>query len=261
MIAALTPMGVDKVYSTPLPLKRNATKSVAKAIGPLRACCNARGAGVSPPNLKKGAEMNVKSLTASLMAAAGLLAASPASANLVLYGDYTSPPPGDQITYTADDDRGQLNCSSCEGLLSNLVTGVYDANVPSAGTASGFSATSVDLFFLGNASDAQELAFVNAVTGQSFSSGTKLDGGGGDKVFSTDAEYILLKIGAKPDFALIHNTGGLQTFSYVAFQGEGAGLSHYALFGGTTTVPEPSILAILGLGVLLLGFLRRRTSA
>src|SRR5207342_1675028 len=124
---------------------------------------------------------------------------------------------------------------------------------PNVSTATGFSAPNGDLFWLANNSLASETAFVNAVVDPDFATGTKTDVNASSFTFTSSAAYILLKIGADPNIALIHNTSGQeQTYTYSGFQGEGAGLSHYTTFGRSVTqqVPEPGSLALLGVGLL-----------
>lgn len=52
-------------------------------------------------------------------------------------------------------------------------------------------------------------------------------------------------------------SGDIFTFS-IPDMDKGEGLSHVSIFGGTTRVPEPTTLALLGLGLAGLGLSRRR---
>jgi len=202
--------------------------------------------------------MKLKLKIAGVLTVAGLALAAPASADLTLLGLHTDTS-GGNVTYDATVDRGSVGCTSCEGAITNLASGTYAAPRPNASDHDGFSGTEADFFQLSNSSDASELAFIEAISGEDFTSGVKTDGGGGDLVFSTDAEWILLKVGQEPNYAVIHNTNGLQEFSFDGDQG--TGLSHWTAFGGTTTVSEPGMLALFGVGLMLLGFMRRRAIA
>ena len=201
--------------------------------------------------------------TALAVAVIGLGAATGASAaTLVFLGGVTPPPPGQQITYDADTQRGQLTCSlGCEGLLSNLPSGIYSPGVPSDATADGWSASAADLFNLANSSDATELAFVNLFADPDFASGTKSVNNPA-LTFTSSAEFILFKIGSDPNVALIKNTFADNVFTYTPFAGQGAGLSHYTEFGQNDAAPVPLPaglpLLIAGLGALGIIAARRR---
>lgn len=121
-------------------------------------------------------------------------------------------------------------------------------------------------------SPANETTFINSLLGMTTltaTSGNISPSGSGDSViFSTDAQFFLVKVGntsASQPYAVLQNIhGGTLNLFFQASPAGGGGLSHYITFaGGTTTVPEPGTLGMLGLGLLIVGLgygLRRRTS-
>lgn len=87
--------------------------------------------------------------------------------------------------------------------------------------------------------------------------------------FQLDADYFLVKVGGGPThqaYALLHNVGGQLDLWFNA-TGQAGGLSHYITFnptgddGTSTPVPEPGVLGMFGMGLLIVGVgygLRRR---
>ena len=197
-----------------------------------------------------------------LLAAASVLVATPASANVLNLTGLNENIGGGNERYEEEVLRATFDCAvSCLGSLSSAADETEHAgNVPfpDVTTVSApSSATTAELFELVNSGAQTEIDAVNLITGSSFTSFTKIDN---DETITTDAQYILIKIGADPNYALIENTGGAQDFDFSQF-GQGAGLSHVSLFGGTFVVSEPGILALFGVGLMLLGFMRRRAIA
>lgn len=75
-------------------------------------------------------------------------------------------------------------------------------------------------------------------------------GGLDGKSFSTNADYVVLKIGAKPDYTILKNrSSGTFQFAWKP-DGRGAGLSHFTAFG--ETVPDVSQIPLPAAGWLLL---------
>lgn len=147
--------------------------------------------------------------------------------------------------------RGEVSCTNdaCLGLVNK--------------TTQTFSATSALLYGLPNSGAATELAFVNAATGSSFLAGIKTTANGGSMSFTTDALYILLKIGRDPNTTIIQNTFGKGLeITWAALGGQGAGLSHYAEYGSVSAVPLPAAgwLMIAALGGLVTMRRRRRAA-
>jgi hypothetical protein len=196
------------------------------------------------------------------------LGAAPiASAATVTFFGSQSPAGAGQFTYDPNDDRAQLICSlGCDGLLSTQGAGTFpnSAPVPDISTANGFSGSAADLFDLANSSAATELAFVNSVVDPDFASGTKTDVNLNSFTFVSSAAYILFKIGATPDYALIRNLFAGNTFDFSAFAGEGAGLSHITEYGtvsGVIPLPAALPLFLTAFGGLAFFGWRRRSGA
>jgi hypothetical protein len=211
--------------------------------------------------------MKLKSITGSLLAAAGVLLANPASADLEFLGLFNNVQ--GQLNYEADTLRADLTCASCSGIVTSFPSTLdVDGTRPNSTDADGISNVAADMFvneFGVNPTD--ETTFAEALilggTGNvvDLDQGVQIDmGGAADTDFCSSSVWILFKVGQRPDYALVQNTsGGEQCFDYSAVAGTGSGLSHITVFGGETRVSEPSILALFGAGLLLLGFLRRRT--
>lgn len=192
-------------------------------------------------------------IAAAMVGVFGLVAAPLANATPVSF--YNDAATHDTLRYT-------LGCGSATGSCSGLLE-VLESEAPSYS----FDSSVGDLFSLGSSGIGTETSFVNAATGNSFATGSQIDGSGNSHEFSTSAEYFLIKTGqgGGPPYALIHNLSGSSLDLYFQAQATGTGFSHFTEFGpgATTAVPEPKALGMLGFGLLLVGVfagLRRRYS-
>lgn len=126
---------------------------------------------------------------------------------------------------------------------------------PSTGqptTLGSLSATMADIYGIIGSEQAETNA-LNTLAGTDFLStnAVQTDTGGVDSIlFSTDALYFSIKTGLGTSF--FRNDAGLNTLDVLYDKNgtQGGGISHYTLFGGTATVPEPTPLALFGLAML-----------
>ncbi|GJL91560.1 VPLPA-CTERM sorting domain-containing protein [Hyphococcus sp.] len=161
---------------------------------------------------------------------------------------------------TIDDGLGTIECTvSCEAFTG---AGGNGAEPTGAGTLSSSAADYYDGTPSSESAEADRLStLITGSTGLfAGTDGTRTTGSGGSQMFSTLAEYVVLKIGNVAVF--IKNTsGGMLTVDYTSFPGAGSGLSHYTEFGGVSDVPLPAAAWLMIAGFAGLNFAGRRKAA
>jgi len=188
----------------------------------------------------------IRFLKATAIGAAGLTAMfSAASAN----------------TVSIADGLGTIDCStSCEAFtLGALALG---AEPTAAGLLTSTDAWYYDGTPSNEAHEADRLSIlISGATGVfSGTDGTQIGGSGGSDMFSTLAEYIVMKIGNVSVF--VKNTsGGMLTIDYTSTSGAGSGLSHYTEFGGVSDVPVPGAIWLMIAGIAGLTGASRKNKA
>ena len=155
-------------------------------------------------------------------------------------------------------DSASVNCTAgtvdpaCEGVVGN------------PGSAE-LSATDATLYHVRPSDEETETGFLNSLLGLTLDpdDATRIDTGGASSAsFSTTATWFAIKAGNRTAF--FANNGGEIELSvlYESIAGEGAGISHVTFWGGTTTqVSEPGTLALLGMGIMGFGLMRRKRAA
>lgn len=200
------------------------------------------------------------------------LAAASAGAFLAPVAQATIVPvnsPAIQFTNTGDGTsatRFTIGCGSVSGTCANLLEAAITSTSP-VGWSSSFGLT---LGGPSNASPKSETNYVSGLLGTSLTAGTggnvSPSGKGNPLNFSFSSQYLLVKVGntnASQGYALLQNISGGSLDLFFDAVGKGGGLSHYITFsaGSGTPVPEPGVLGMFGLGLLVLGAgygLRRR---
>ncbi len=161
-------------------------------------------------------------------------------------------------TITIAGGLGTIDCStSCEA---------FTLGAPALGAepnAMGILSISDAWFYDGQpaseSAEADRLSIlISGATGVfSGADGLKTIGNSGSMMFSSLAEYVMLKIGN--DSVFIRNTsGGMLSVDFTSFAGAGSGLSHYTEFG---EVPIPGAIWLMGIGLAGLGAARRKAKA
>lgn len=83
---------------------------------------------------------------------------------------------------------------------------------------------------------------------------------GGDVM--TDASWLIVKDGSQdPSWYLfdISSWDGLEDIEMIGFWPNQGSISHISVMGGTSTAPEPGVIALIAIGLLGFGLTRRRT--
>jgi hypothetical protein len=159
-----------------------------------------------------------------------------------------------------DDGLGSIDCSvSCEAFTS---AGGDGAGPTGAGILSSSAADYYDGAPSNETDEANRLSIlISGSTGLfAGTDGSRTTGSGGSQMFSTLAEYVVLKIGNVAIF-LKNTSGGSLTINYTSTPGAGSGLSHYTEFGGVSEVPLPAAAWLMIAGLAGLRVAGRRKAA
>ena len=142
-------------------------------------------------------------------------------------------------------------------------------NISDVYTATGATADSLTLLYKDNVGGVEEGAFAdsyNTIYNGDLSGGIISYVAGTGTITCPDC-YLVVKDGVEPHW-YIYNLGSWNGVEAIGLSGfwttdAGGAISHVAIYGATATnVPEPSISALLGLGLLgMIGVSRRKTVA
>lgn len=186
------------------------------------------------------------------LAALGILgAASSANAVITLSPSTSGVIAGFGYGPSNCEDDTPINCVETVFGTGDTLSLLYKANVE--GGEEGPFATSYTTLFYNTTSDPSDaLLFYDDLFLQ-------------DPVISCDACYLAIKDGRhSPGYYFYDLSGwdGLEAISFQDFWPDGGAISHISIWGDTpSSVPEPATLGLFSLGLLGLGFARRRKNA
>lgn len=200
----------------------------------------------------------LKSFTAALVVGATVVVAGATTASAVTIGIYND---------SNGATRASVDCTGCSALLytkdATDAGGVGGANNVVEGTIPGdhgFGTGFGELFTNGfGVNPTDEVAWINSVLGTTYVLGNhaKTNGTTDGTLYTSSADYVIVKVGRDPNYTILRNDGGGIDFKWYGASGGGAGISHFSEIG-VAPIPVPAAGFLLAGALGGLAALRRR---